>query len=345
MNELAQILSESVTRLFEDLATREVLEEAETGIWPENLWKELEEMGVMQALVPEESGGVGASWNEVESVIRAAGRYCIPVPLVETMVASWLCSSCGLEVPKGILTLAAGGKLEGSGSKVKGVLDRVPWGGRATAILAEAVIDGEDSIVLLEPDSGEKLAGQNLAKEPRDTLSFTNCAILTGNPLSKDFPKGLVELYGALARSVQITGALENLLGESVQFANDRVQFGRPIGKFQAIQHQLAILASETAAARAASSAACTAADSKKAFFEIAVAKARSGEAAGIGSKIAHATHGAIGFTYEHALHFTTRRLWSWRAEFGAEAVWRDRLGEKALDRGADNLWTDLVSQ
>ena len=135
------------------------------------------------------------------------------------------------------------------------------------------------------------------------------------------------------------------VLGESVQFANDRVQFGRPIGKFQAIQHQLAVLASETAAARAASSAACIAADSRQAVFEIAVAKARSGEAAGIGSKIAHATHGAIGFTYEHALHFTTRRLWSWRAEFGAETVWRDRLGRSALDRGAENLWTDLVSQ
>ena len=97
--------------------------------------------------------------------------------------------------------------------------------------------------------------------------------------------------------------------------------------------------------AGAASAAACNAAESDDPAFHIAVAKARTGEAAGIGAKIAHASHGAIGFTYEHALHFATRRLWSWRSEFGAESVWNDRLGQQAMDRGADCLWSDLTAR
>ena len=61
--------------------------------------------------------------------------------------------------------------------------------------------------------------------------------------------------------------------------------------------------------------------------FEIAAAKVRAGEAAGVGAGIAHQVHGAIGFTYEHSLHFATRRLWSWRAEFGTESGGRSELG------------------
>jgi acyl-CoA dehydrogenase len=75
------------------------------------------------------------------------------------------------------------------------------------------------------------------------------------------------------------------------------------------------------------------------------VAKVRVGEAAGAGCSIAHQTHGAIGFTYEHSLHFSTRRLWSWRAEFGAEGVWAAELGRRAAARGADQLWADVTAR
>ena len=77
MSELSTMLSASVTRLFEDLAGREVLEAAEEGTWPAELWKALEETAVTQALVPEDAGGVGASWSDVEGVLRAAGRHVV----------------------------------------------------------------------------------------------------------------------------------------------------------------------------------------------------------------------------------------------------------------------------
>ena len=63
------------------------------------------------------------------------------------------------------------------------------------------------------------------------------------------------------------------------------------------------------------------------------------GDAAEHAPRIAHQVHGAIGFTYEHRLHFFTRRLWAWRVEFGNADAWAERLGAGVLAHGADALW------
>jgi acyl-CoA dehydrogenase len=148
-----------------------------------------------------------------------------------------------------------------------------------------------------------------------------------------------------MARAAQMAGALEACLQQAVQYATERKQFGKPIGSFQAIQQNLAVLAGHVAASGIAAEAAFRAAERGEARFEIACAKIRVGEAAGIGAGIAHQTHGAIGFTYEHALHFATRRLWSWRAEFGSESAWARSLGHAVAARGADALWADLTAR
>jgi acyl-CoA dehydrogenase len=142
-----------------------------------------------------------------------------------------------------------------------------------------------------------------------------------------------------------MAGALESLLTQSTRYATERRQFGRAIGNFQAIQHQLAVLAGHAAAAGIAAERAFAAADGGDCAFEVAVAKIRTGEAAGAAASIAHQVHGAIGFTYEHSLHFATRRLWSWRAEFGGEGRWAAELGRRAITRGADALWPDLTAR
>ena len=142
-----------------------------------------------------------------------------------------------------------------------------------------------------------------------------------------------------------MAGGLEYLLAQTVRYVSERKQFDRPIASFQAIQHNLALLADHTAAAGIAAMSAFRAADRGDASFEIAAAKVRTGEAAGLGAGIAHQCHGAIGFTYEHSLHFVTRRLWSWRAEFGAESHWAAELGRHVAARGADRLWSDLTAR
>jgi acyl-CoA dehydrogenase len=142
-----------------------------------------------------------------------------------------------------------------------------------------------------------------------------------------------------------MAGALAGMLQQSVRYVTERRQFGRPIGAFQAIQHALAVLAGHAAAAGIASEHAFRAADRGEPELEVAAAKIRVGEAAGIAAGIAHQVHGAIGFTYEHSLHFWTRRLWSWRAEFGSESRWAAELGRAVVGRGADALWLDLTAR
>ena len=149
---------------------------------------------------------------------------------------------------------------------------------------------------------------------------------------------------GALVRSCQMAGAVSAVLDLCVTYANERVQFGRPIGRFQAIQQQMALMAGEAAAAGVAAQDACRIVDAGGDLIAAAAAaKIRTGEAAGKAANIAHQVHGAIGFTDEYRLHQLTRRLWAWRSEFGTESVWAAMLGRLVAARGADKLWPDLT--
>ncbi len=341
MNEQHELLRETLERLFADHLTREVMEAAEQGEWPAALWKELEENGLTQPLLDEDS-----SFDDARVIFEVAGGRAAPVPLAETALAGWLLRGAGLDAPDGPISLASGESLTlTEGGRLSGSAERVPWGRNAPHVVAE--VRGEDGvrIALVESGAADCAAGTNLALEPRDTLRFDRATVLACAPIALLQEGESLRLYGALVRSAQIVGGLDYLLAESVRFVGDRVQFGRPLAKFQAIQHMLAVLASETAAAGAATQAAFLAADRGNAAFEIAAAKIRSGEAAGEAARIAHQVHGAIGFTYEHALHFATRRLWSWRAEFGAEAFWAETLGVAVAARGADALWSDLTAR
>ena len=146
-----------------------------------------------------------------------------------------------------------------------------------------------------------------------------------------------------------MTGALEAILNLSVDYAGERVAFERKISKFQAVQHELAKLASETAAAIAASGAAAASmGDAEtfddRTFLEVASAKVRVGEAAREGAAIAHQVHGAIGFTEEYILHRFTRRLWSWQDDFGSESVWAAQIGAMICAGGPDQLWSTITA-
>lgn len=352
MNELRTILGDVVTRLFTDLATKDLLESAETGAWPDALWQAVEENGLTWPLVPEAKGGAGGSWGDAFVVARAAGRHAVPLPIVETIVGSWLLSASGLDVPSGPLTLAPVHREDrlrlaraGGGWRLGGTAARVPWGRAAGHAVVVTEADGRTMVALVAGGAGQVKTDQNLAREPRDTVAFDAAPVLAAAPAGRGIPAHAVRLYGALARSAQMAGGLDYLLRQASQYATERRQFGKPIGSFQVIQQNLAVLAGHTAAAGTAAAHAFRAADRGDAAFEIAVAKVRVGEAAGIGASIAHQVHGAIGFTYEHALQFATRRLWSWRAEFGGEGEWAAELGRSVAERGADALWPHLTAR
>jgi acyl-CoA dehydrogenase len=352
MSELGTLLAPTVTRLFTDLVTKELIESAEKSAWPDKLWRALEEGGLTLPLVPESAGGAGGAWADAHVVVRAAGKHAAPVPLAETIGAGWLLAQAGLEVPLGPLTLAPvreGERLRlaraGGAWRLSGTVTGVPWGAAAGHVVVAAEGDGAPMVALVRQGVGSVTADRNLALEPRDTLAFDDAPVVAAAPAGPRATADAVLVLGAMLRAAQMAGALESLLEQSVRYATERKQFGRPIGAFQAIQHNLAILAGHVAAAGMAAEVAFGAADRGDPAFEVAAAKIRTGEAAGIGAGLAHQAHGAIGFTYEHALHFSTRRLWSWRAEFGSESRWALRLGRQVAARGAERLWADLTAR
>ena len=350
-SELRTILGDQVNRLLADRISKGNLEAAEAGASQNELWQAIEENGQPMVLVPEDNGGVGGGWDEAEVVMRAAGKYQAPVPLVESILAGWLLSQAGLDMPTGMLSIAPVRADEAlsitKDGRLTGTVTRVPWGRNVGHLAVFCRCEGAGTIALVAGDAWSvTLEDRNIAAEPRDTLAFDGPAIAFA-PLPEEIDPDRLFAFGALARSSQISGALESILEQTVQYANDRTQFGQPIGKFQAVQQELARMAGEVAAAGAAVESASRAADRRGsgAGFEMAVAKIRASEAASIVAGITHQTHGAIGFTYEHSLHFATRRLWSWRAEFGSENYWAEHLGRSLASHGGQSLWPYLVDR
>ena len=336
------IIVDTATRIFQDLCEPNTVNEAEKGVWPKALWDALEESGLPLTWVPEELGGAGAALADGFAVLRVAGRYAAPVPLAETLMAGWLLARAGVAVPPGPLTIApvhADGHITVTGDgALSGRARAVPFA-RNAGYIAVLAHRGRETPVARAAAAGLPISqSTSLAGESRDDVSFDGVVPETIRPAPVD--QDALVSFGAAVRLQQMAGALEKILEQSVQYALDRSQFGRPIAKFQAVQHNLATLADEVAAASAAADAAAEAcALPDIALSEIAIAKVRGGEAAGTGAAIAHQVHGAMGFTYEHSLHHATRRLWSWREEFGNEAVWAQRLGRMVAAQGADQLW------
>ena len=349
MTETDNIIFDTATRIFDDLSTPEAINAAEEGQWPEALWQAIEESGLNLTWVPEANGGIGASLLDGFAVIKAAGAAALPVPLAESLMAGWLLAKAGLNVSSEPATVALG-EVQYVDGVLNGSVDAVP-GGRLVKQLAVVCKDGEQWMVAqVGLDQCQLQTHDSIAGEPLDSVTFNNVTPFNIGALSGGMDDTSVQAMGALIRCVQAAGALSTALELTIEYSMERVQFGRPIGKFQALQHSVAAFAGEVAAMNAAADAASealAAADgcvNTEAWVEIATAKTRMEEAVNNGAAIAHQVHGAMGFTYEHRLHHLTRRLWAWRDEYGSEAIWAKRLGEEVLSWGADELWPKITA-
>jgi acyl-CoA dehydrogenase len=332
---------------------REMLQEAAVRIFadrPSDLWEVLQSSGFDKALLPESKGGAGVRWSDAFGILGIAGEHAAAVPLCEAMIGHWLLERAGIDnaelptVAVSILSDTVQLERVGEGWRISGSLARVPWGRDCSHV---AFILGASSsaqlIVIARDARGVILThGHNIAGEPRDDFALDGVEpqAVVPAPFDADAPL----LMMAIARSALMAGAIERTLSLTVDYANLRVQFGKPIGKFQAIQQNIAMLAAQAAAARAAADAGSEAIDDWMAghgeplpdSIDALSAKIRTGEAAGQAAAIAHQVFGAIGFTEEHELHNFTKRLWSWRDEYGNEAHWSLALGEHVLNSTRD---------
>jgi acyl-CoA dehydrogenase len=375
MSQVRDLLVSSARSIFETTVTKDVIDAVEGGRFAKHLWQSIEDNGLDLALVPEDRGGAGITFADAAAILRVAGAAAAPTPLADSMIARRLLADCGLDADPGPLALAqlddaelealagsgdlnkrsnsraaAAPRVESSGDsyRLSGEADAVPFARDAVAIVAPVLSADGPRLAVVPRGRAAIVELANLAGEPRDTVRFDAVAlerVLVSEP-SQNASAERARLLGAFTRAALMSGALQHILAITVEYARERIQFGRAIGQFQAVQQELAILAGEAAAAQAAADAAAVALDHAIGgeAVAVAVAKMRVGEAAGRGSKIAHQVHGAIGFTHEHELHYRPRRLWAWRDEMGSETWWAARVGSAVLARGADGLWPLLTS-
>jgi acyl-CoA dehydrogenase len=352
--ESENIVAETAEKIFADLADAQTVNRDKNGDWKAPLWQALTEAGLPLSWVPEDCDGSGASLAEGFSVLSAAGRFAVAVPLAETMLAGWLLSQAKIASPAGEMTVAPAGPKDRITLNADGTLSGrargIPFAKAAKHIAVLAGGTSGLSIALVDAAACRIEAGLNLANDGSDTVTFSNVAPIAIKPAPKGFDQTALLLMGGVARSLQIAGALESMLDISVRYSNERVAFEKKISKFQAVQHNLARLAGESAAAlAAATSAADTIANATSfddaVFLEAAAAKIRCSEAAEKGAAIAHQVHGAIGFTIEHILHRYSLRALAWRDDFGSESYWAVELGKVVAARGADELWPLVASR
>lgn len=349
MSGAEEVLSETASKLLESLCDRMTIDSVEAGHWPGPAWQRLVSDGWLRIAVPESEGGAGLGWPEAIGFARLAGYHNAPLPIVEAVLALGLAAEMGCDDFEELTSFAPGlgpdlPELAHNGKRtLNGVLHRVPWGRHADRIAALARDGGAVRLVVADRKKAEVRQSQNLAGEPRDTLTFQNVpTAFVSEPLAQpQRPPAFL----ALARASQMAGALQRVMELTVAYANDRKQFGRPIGKFQAIQQQLAVLAEQASAADSAVRAAILSLGTDRAVSHCAAAKIRAGEAASAAAAIAHGVHAAIGFTREHALQLSTRRLWSWRDEAGNEAYWANQLGREVCALSGSQLWPWLTGQ
>ena len=319
---MEQMLADAAERIFRDQCAKEILDAAEDGQFPTRLWHLLCENG-FQLMATADSG---AELADLFAVLRVAGRYAAPLPLAEALLANRWLGEEGGDGPTDALNTV--GLVAEDGNPH---WRDVPWGRAARRIVGVA----DDGGVFVGATVAVTQA-VNLAGEPRDQVEVRDVRPL---PCAEPAPALL-----ALARAAQSAGALERVLELGIGYAQEREQFGRPIARFQAVQHMLAMVAAEVAAAGRASDAAVAAIGSERFAFEVAAAKSRVGEAVGLVAEAVHQVHGAMGFTYEHQLHHFTRRLWAWRDECGSEAYWQALLGRRLCALGADQVWDFLAT-
>jgi acyl-CoA dehydrogenase len=322
--------------------------------WDDGLWHALAEAGLTGVGLPEEVGGSGGDLADAVAIVRtlAAGAAAVPVA-EQLLVAGPALVASDLHLPPidEPLTFALGPAVTAHASDdgdgpgrftLSGTVTDVAWSGAAAHLVVLAAGAAGPVLALADVSGIESTKASNLAGEPRGSLVLDDVAT-TGALLTSARVEELKARY-ALARAVQLAAALEQVLAWTVQYAGERVQFGRPLGKFQAIQMELAQMAGEVTAVTALTDAAVQAVDHGSDFvLAAAAAKVRAGAAVEVVARLAHQVHGAIGFTQEHKLHHLTRRLWSWRDEAGSELAWSRVLAAGLLADGPDGLWPALT--
>ena len=324
----ANVYADALEKILVTHCTPKVVREIESNLRPGALWSTLCESGFPDALVPEANGGAGLRLDDVFSMLLACGSNALPVPLGFTMFARAFMTEAGIEAPPDPITVATAQPDQSGEIRCQAVV----CGMVATWVLVDL---GAKVVLLPASEATRERAGTegSLAANMR----------WDGMVDIKPIPTNVeLRITAAALVAAEMAGALGELLKRSVAHANDRKQFGKSIGKFQAIQQQLSAAAEQVFAAHIAAEQGCRTAVSSSSFVAApmgaAAAKARCSESVMSVTSVAHGVHGAIGVTQDFDLQLFARRLHEWRQAFGGEVYWHRRLGSALLSRNYSTL-------
>src|SRR2546422_320221 len=311
------MFAEAIEDILKDQCTPAVVRAIEEGGSTAALWQAVEGAGFLELLASEADGGAELPLADLFPILSSLGRYAVPVPVAQTIVARALLASHAM--PVGKITLATAFRRE-AGSAIRCPL--TPYGTVADFVLAR---DGE--ALLLLPCASAQRQATGVHRSLTATLTWLDENSATRVPGAG----AMLPAFAAALHAAMLSGAMTRVFEMTLQYCNDRVQFGKSLGKFQAVQHQLSVMAEHTAAASIAAEAAFKTDGPAPSLLAAAMAKSRTSEAAVLVASIAHALHGAIGVTEEYDLQLLTRRLHDWRIAHGSEAHWNLLIGQSVL--------------
>jgi acyl-CoA dehydrogenase len=307
-------IAASFGHVLEQCCTPRVVRAIEAGGDHRSLWSTLEQTGFADALIPTQAGGAGLSLADAFPIPELCGHHAVPLAFAETMIWRGILGHLNVTIPSGSITFAGQTRRRG---------EEVVSGQVVCGMVADWAVLGMEGEWRLAPIAAAQRTALPFALDAM--LIWPRSAIDRAVSVRSNIDERVIQ---AFVHSVQIAGALDAVFARTVDYANERKQFGRPIGKFQAIQHQLSVMAEHVFAARMAADIASSRDGMRFDRLKIAIAKARTSEAAVEVAALSHSVHGAIGFTEEYDLQLLTRRLNAWRLSAGSEGYWYSEVGE-----------------
>jgi acyl-CoA dehydrogenase len=310
--------------------------------------REALEAGISEAGWRDVALGAGGDEElaDLAVILQGLGRHGASAPLLECHVAAWVAGRTeggGDEV----LVLPRPGSDEvvvtpaGGGARITGTVARTPWipGARSLLVLAGALAVRVEA----DADGVELTPGANLAGEPRMTVRFSGAPAVAA-----DVPGERVTALPCRAAALNcalMLGALEGVHDLTHAHVTSRVQFGRPLARFQMVSATVALIAGALTGARAAVDSAIEANRAgRDPVLETAAAKVWLARAATDTSRLAHQVTGAMGLTEEYGLGGLTRRLLAWRDEWGTKRAWAETLARKVAGARPESAWAQLTA-
>ncbi|CAM2185511.1 Acyl-CoA/acyl-ACP dehydrogenase [Paraburkholderia sacchari] len=281
------------------------------------LWRQLEALGLLDALVPETQGGSGLPLAEAAGVLFAFGQHALPLPAAHTMLARHLLAAAQVEAPRGPIALAIADSTQR--------MAFVPYGQVADAVVVETVA----GVYLVSLDTA-------CVEKHGDGLDATvRFDTRTAHALPA---RGIAEL-GALVTAATMAGAMQRVLDITIDYVNGRERVDESSGKsgnVEAVRQQLSAMAEQVAATRTSAQMGCAAHRSGQQRLATAIAKARASRAAPLVANGARGLVGAMNGTAKSDLQLYTRRLHAQRLQYGSESFWDEIVSAQAVDQCGD---------